>query len=227
MDGLTDAEAARVEATAAGVTLARDLVNRPYNALDAMALADVARGLAEEHGLEFEAWDREECARRGLGLFLSVAQGSEQEPRFITLRYRPEGARRSVALVGKGVMFDTGGYTLKTMQGMATMKGDMGGAAAVLGAMKAVALLAPDTEVRAYVAATDNAVSATAMRPGDVFRGVTGKTVEVTNTDAEGRLTLADALAVAEMDAPDVVVDLATLTGAKVTALGDDVAALF
>jgi leucyl aminopeptidase len=225
--GLKAGAVSRVQAVADGVTLARDLVNLPFNDLDAEALAAVARDLADTHGLELEVWDRAECERRGLGLFLAVAAASAHEPRFIQLRYRPASPMRSVALVGKGVMFDTGGYSVKTAQGMATMKGDMGGAAAVLGAMKAVARLAPGVEVRAYVAACDNAISGPGMRPGDIYRGLTGKTVEVTNTDAEGRLTLADALAVAEGDAPDAIVDLATLTGAKVTALGDDIAALF
>lgn len=225
--GLRHEDVQRVDAVAQGVTLARDLVNLPFSALDARGLARVAAQLSEAHALELEVWDRAECEVRGLGLFLAVAQGTSHEPQFIQLRHRPEKATRVIALVGKGVMFDTGGYSLKTSQGMVTMKCDMGGAAAVLGAMKTVALLAPQVEVRAYVAATDNAVSDHAMRPGDIFRGASGKTVEVTNTDAEGRLTLADALAVADDDAPDAIIDLATLTGAKVTALGEDIAALF
>lgn len=225
--GLSESDARRAFALLEGVALARDLVNLPFNALNARDLARIAREMAARHGLDFTVWDRTECELRGLGLFLAVAAGSAHEPQFIQLRYRPENPKRVVALVGKGVMFDTGGYSLKTAQGMLTMKGDMGGAAAVLGAMQAVARLAPDVEVRAYVAACDNAVSDRAMRPGDVFRGANGKTVEVTNTDAEGRLTLADALAVADDEAPHAIIDLATLTGAKVTALGDDVAALF
>ncbi|MBB6100140.1 leucyl aminopeptidase [Deinobacterium chartae] len=225
--GLDEALLKRVEAIAEGVALARDLVNLPFNALNALDLTAVAQDLAQQHGLELTVWDRAECERRGLGLFLAVAQGSPVEPQFIQLRYRPAQPKRTVALVGKGVMFDTGGYSLKTSAGMVTMKCDMGGAAAVLGAVKALALLAPDVEVRAYVAATDNAVSGTAMRPGDIYTAVNGKTVEITNTDAEGRLTLGDALAVASAENPDLIVDLATLTGAKITALGDDIAALF
>jgi len=225
--GLSDADAARLRAVVAGVNLARELVNTPFNDLTPLGLATTARQLSEQYRLYLDVWDRAECERRGLGLFLAVAQGSVDEPYFIRLTYRPESPRRVVALVGKGVMFDTGGYSLKPSQGMLGMKGDMGGAAAVIGAMRAVAELAPDVEVRAYVAACDNAVSADAMRPGDVYRGVSGKTVEVTNTDAEGRLTLADALAVADADGADVIIDLATLTGAKVTALGNDIAALF
>jgi len=232
MDNLATSEAQRVSALASGVQLARDLVNTPYNDLPATAFAEVARKVAQEGHLEIEVWGQAECQQRGMGLFVAVGQGSAHEPQFIKLTYRPKGngdgaPRRITALVGKGVMFDTGGYSLKSAGGMYGMKGDMGGAAAVLGAMQIVATLRPQHEVRAYIAATDNAVSGTAMRPGDIYRALNGQQVEVTNTDAEGRLVLADALTLASQEGADEIIDIATLTGAKVTALGDDVAALF
>ncbi|PYE56358.1 leucyl aminopeptidase family protein [Deinococcus yavapaiensis] len=225
--GLTDELAERIVAVASGVNLARDLVNRPLNDLTPKDFTREAHKLADEFGLELEVWGRAECEVRGMRLFLAVNEGSAHEPQFIQLTYKPQHATRVIALVGKSVMFDTGGYSIKTSAGMATMKCDMGGGAAVLGAMRALALLKPDVEVRAYLPACDNAISGAAMRPGDVFRAANGKTVEVTNTDAEGRLTLADALTIACDEGADLVVDLATLTGAKVVALGDDLAALF
>lgn len=225
--GLSAQAAERVAAVSGGVNLARDLVNRPLNDLTPKEFTREAAKLAEEFGLELEVWGKAECEVRGMGLFLAVNEGSAHEPQFIQLTYKPENPTRVVALVGKSVMFDTGGYSIKPAAGMVTMKCDMGGGAAVLGAMRAVARLKPDVEVRAYLPACDNAISGSAMRPGDIFRGANGKTVEVTNTDAEGRLTLADALTVACDEGADLVVDLATLTGAKVTALGDDLAALF
>ncbi|WP_456831984.1 leucyl aminopeptidase family protein [Deinococcus sp. UYEF24] len=227
---LSEEDAHRSTSLASGVSLARDLVNTPYNHLNAEDFSEVARTVAEAAGLEIRVWGQQECADRGLGLFVAVGQGSAHEPQFIRLVYRPaepSAQPRITALVGKGVMFDTGGYSLKPAGGMYGMKGDMGGAAAVLGAMQIVATLKPRHEVRAYIAATDNAVSALAMRPGDVFRALNGKQVEVTNTDAEGRLVLADALTLAVQEGADEIIDVATLTGAKVTALGSDLAALF
>jgi leucyl aminopeptidase len=227
---LSEGDAQRSTYLASGVSLARDLVNTPYNHLNAEDFSGVARTVAESMGLEIRVWGQKECEDRGMGLFVAVGQGSVHQPQFIRLTYRPaniSAQQRVTALVGKGVMFDTGGYSLKPAGGMYGMKGDMGGAAAVLGAMQIVAALKPPHEVRAYIAATDNAVSALAMRPGDVFRALNGKHVEVTNTDAEGRLILADALTVAVQEGADEIIDIATLTGAKVTALGEDLAALF
>ncbi|GGR03139.1 leucyl aminopeptidase family protein [Deinococcus ruber] len=230
IDTLSGDAARRSVSVAAGVQLARDLVNTPYNHLHAQDFSAVARTVAEASGLQIEVWGQAECEQRGMGLFAAVGQGSADEPQFIQLTYRPaqpSGEPRITALVGKGVMFDSGGYSLKPAAGMYGMKGDMGGAAAVLGAMQIVAALQPPHEVRAYIAATDNAVSGTAMRPGDIFSALNGKRVEVTNTDAEGRLILADALTLASQAGADEVIDIATLTGAKVTALGSDLAALF
>ncbi len=227
---LSEDDARRSTELAAGACLARDLVNIPYNHLNAEDFSGVARTVAEATGLEIRIWGQKECEERGMGLFVAVGQGSAHQPQFIRLTYRPSEAAaqpRVTALVGKGVMFDTGGYSLKPAGGMYGMKGDMGGAAAVLGAMQIVVRLKPPHEVRAYIAATDNAVSALAMRPGDIFRALNGKHVEVTNTDAEGRLILADALTLAVQEGADEIIDIATLTGAKVTALGDDLAALY
>jgi len=172
--------------------------------------------------------DLDEARAMGMGLFAAVAAGSAQPPKFIVLEYRPEraGAARTVALVGKGITFDSGGLDLKTASGMRTMKGDMAGAAAVVATMGALRDLDVPVRVVGIAAATENMASGTAMRPGDIVRGLAGKTVEITNTDAEGRLVLADALAYAVRAHVDEIIDLATLTGACVVALGDYTAGL-
>jgi leucyl aminopeptidase len=160
-----------------------------------------------------------------MGGVLGVNRGSEQPPRFIRLSYKPEGrSRGKIALVGKGITFDSGGLSIKTGPGMMTMKTDMAGAAAVIGAMVAVAQIGPPVEVTGYIAATDNMTGGDATRPGDVLKMRNGKTVEVLNTDAEGRLILADTLCMASDDKPDAIVDLATLTGACMVALGPRIA---
>src|SRR5947199_364119 len=165
---------------------------------------------------------REAGAVMGMGAFLGVNRGSTEPPAFIHLTYVPKGRpRRRIALVGKGITFDSGGLDLKTAEGMATMKGDMSGAAAVLGVMKVLPRLRPPVEVHGLVAATDNMPSGSATKPGDILRAMSGKTIEVNNTDAEGRLTLADAIAYARQEVkPDEIVDIATLTGACSIALG-------
>jgi leucyl aminopeptidase len=174
-----------------------------------------------------EVLDEEAIASLGMGAFLAVAQGSANPPRFIRLRYAPPGARARLDLVGKGLTFDSGGYSLKPTESMTTMKGDMAGAAAVLGAMKSAALLGLPVEIRGYIAACENMISGRAYRVGDVLKTLSGKTVEVMNTDAEGRLTLADALCYAEREGAERILELSTLTGAAVVALGEEVAALF
>jgi len=162
----------------------------------------------------------------GMGLFTAVAQGSAQPPKFIVLDYRPNGAGRTVALVGKGITFDSGGLSIKSASGMQTMKGDMAGAAAVVATMGALRDVGVPHRVIGIAAATENMISAAAFRPGDILRSLDGHTVEITNTDAEGRLVLADALAYAVRAGADEIVDLATLTGACVVALGDWTAGL-
>ena len=216
----------RARKVAEGVYLARDLVNEPPNLLTPLALAERALELGSL-GVEVEVLDEEAIAALGMGAFLAVAQGSENPPRLIRLRYAPPGARARLDLVGKGLTFDSGGYSLKPTESMATMKGDMAGAAAVLGAMKSAALLGIPVEIRGYIAACENMISGRAYRVGDVLKTLSGKTVEVMNTDAEGRLTLADALCYAEREGAQRILELSTLTGAAVVALGEEVAALF
>jgi leucyl aminopeptidase len=200
---------------------ARTWINTPAAALTPVALAAEAERVAAATGLTVEIDDREGIAVLGMGALLAVARGSAEEPRFIRLTYRPQTpARRRIALIGKGITFDSGGLSLKTNDGMEHMKRDMAGGAAVIGAMRAIAELRPPIEVRAYVPASENMIGGSAMKPGDVLRTAAGKTIEVVNTDAEGRLVLADALAIAVRDAPDALIDIATLTGAVRTALG-------
>jgi leucyl aminopeptidase len=212
----------RGEAFARATWLARDLINTPAKDLSPTALARAATDLAKARKLRVRVYDRAECGRMGMGAFLGVAAGSEEPPKFIHLTYTPPGRRKKrVALIGKGITFDSGGLDLKTSEGMLRMKYDMSGAAAVLGIMDALPKLRPPVEVHGLIAATENMPSGSAIRPGDVLRAMNGTTIEIGNTDAEGRLTLADALCyAAEKVKPDEVVDMATLTGACVIALG-------
>jgi len=212
-----------------GVILARELVAAPPNVVTPITLAETAEAIAAEHGLNIEILEKEDCEQLGMGAFLGVAQASDLPPKFIHLTYKPEGApKRKLAIIGKGLTFDSGGLNLKGAgSGIETMKMDMGGSAAALGAAKVVGQLQPDVEVHFIVAATENMISGHAMRPGDILTASNGKTIEINNTDAEGRLTLADALVFAEKLGVDAIVDLATLTGACVVALGDDIAGLW
>ena len=212
----------RAELAAEATCFARDLINEPANAVTASALADTARTIAREAGLRLRVLDRAACEKMGMGAFLGVNRGSAEPPRFIHLAYVPRRrARRRIALVGKGITFDSGGLDLKTAEGMERMKDDMSGAAAVLGVLKVLPRLRPAVEVHGLVAATDNMPSGSATKPGDVLRAMNGKTIEVSNTDAEGRLTLADAIAYARKEVkPHEIVDVATLTGACSIALG-------
>jgi len=210
-------------ALAEAVAVARDLVNEPGGSLTPPAFAGEVVTLGQSYGFEVTVLEKADIEAAGMGGLLGVNRGSEIEPRFLELRWRPEGtARGAVALVGKGITFDSGGLSIKPAEGMLTMKGDMAGAAAVVGAFCALSAVQPKVEVRGYVPLTDNMTGGDAMRVGDVLRISSGKTVEVHNTDAEGRLILADALARASAEAPDAIVDLATLTGACMVALGDD-----
>lgn len=215
-----DAAIRRGQRVASAVADARDLVNEPAGTLTPTALADWASRRASERGLTATVLGPVECRERRMGLFLAVAQGSDQEPRFIHLAWKPPGASKRVVVIGKGVTFDSGGLSLKTNEGMLDMKSDMAGAAAVLSAICAIADERLPIEVHALAACTENMPSGRAYKLGDVLRSMAGKTVEINNTDAEGRLTLADALTYARELAPDVVLDFATLTGACVVALG-------
>jgi leucyl aminopeptidase len=226
-----DSRAALVEraATIAGaVALARDLANTPSMIKTPEWLADEAAVVAAEHGLSARIWREAELAAGGFGGLLGVGSGSARPPRLIQLSYQPDQADRHVVLIGKGITFDSGGLSLKPNDSMKTMKTDMAGGAAVIGAMSALGRLGVRARVTGLVAAAENMPSGTAVRVGDVLTQYGGRTVEVLNTDAEGRLVLADALAYADDAlAPDLVVDLATLTGAARVALGSSVAALF
>jgi leucyl aminopeptidase len=209
-------------AIATAMILVRDLVNTPGGDLTPKAFAAEATQVATAAGLEIEVLDKAAIRKAKLGGLLGVNRGSAQEPRFVKLTHRPEGrARGRIALVGKGVTFDAGGLSIKTAAGMEWMKTDMAGAATVLGAMSLVPTLAPRVEVTAYLPLTDNMLGPDATRVGDVLTIRNGKTVEVLNTDAEGRLILADALSLAVEDEPDAIIDLATLTGAVMVALGE------
>ena len=224
---------AAIDASAAicsGVEMARELVAAPPNVVTPAALADTATAIARDFNLELKVLERHDCEALGMGSYLAVCQGSDLPPKFIHLTYRPSGtAQRRLVLVGKGLSFDSGGYNLKTAGSqIEMMKYDMGGSAAVLGAMRAIAELKPEgVEVHMLVAACENMISGGAIHPGDIVRASNGKTIEINNTDAEGRLTLADALVYACGLEPDAVVDLATLTGACVIALGEEIAGLW
>ncbi|HVC64665.1 MAG TPA: leucyl aminopeptidase, partial [Candidatus Dormibacteraeota bacterium] len=216
------------EIWAAAVCLARDLVNEPANVVTPAYLAGRAQEIARAGHLGLKVLEREDCAKLGMGAYVGVAQGSEEPPKFIHLTYTPAGrARRRVAIIGKGITFDSGGLDLKSADGMLRMKDDMAGAAAVLGLFQALGRLKPPVEVHGLIAATENMPSGTAQRPGDIVRAMNGLTIEIGNTDAEGRLTLADALAYAvEHIKPDEMIDMATLTGAVVIALGQGVSGM-
>jgi leucyl aminopeptidase len=211
---------------AAAVSLARDLVNEPGGSLTPTVFAKRAEQAAAAAGLTIEVLDKAAIEKAKLGGLLGVNRGSTQPPRFVKISHEPANARGFLALVGKGITFDSGGLSLKTADGMIGMKGDMGGAAAVLGALVAAPVVAPRLKVVGYIPLTDNMVGGDATRVGDVLRARNGKTIEVLNTDAEGRLVLADALSLATEDEPDAIVDLATLTGACMVALGDRTAGL-
>jgi leucyl aminopeptidase len=217
-----DAEAAlrRAEVLAESVTLVRDLVNTPPSDLTPEGLAETAEQVGKGAGLAVEVLDEKALVEGGYGGIAGVGQGSVNPPRLVRLAYRHPEATRTVVLVGKGITFDSGGLSLKPAEAMDWMKSDMGGAGAVLGAIKAIARLAPKVNVVGYLAIAENMPSGTAQRPSDVITIYGGKTVEVLNTDAEGRLVMADAIVRAGEDDPDLIVDVATLTGAQLVALG-------
>jgi len=227
---LVEQDGSRVDAVRRGVergvalaeaaNFARDLANEPSNVLTPAELAARAQSWAKDAGLECEVFDKPWMEQQGMGALLGVAQGSAQPPKFIVLRYRGGGSQH-LALVGKGITFDTGGISIKPAQGMEEMKGDMAGGAAVIAAMGAIARLKPAIDVTAIVPATENMPGGNAIKPGDVLRAMTGTTIEVINTDAEGRLILADGLGYARKDSPTAIVDVATLTGAISIALGN------
>jgi leucyl aminopeptidase len=222
------------QARAAATNLARDLSNEPANAMHPADLADAARRLLAGKGVTVRVKDERALAREGFGGIVGVGQGADHPPRLVELRYRPAGGSRGggkdaageVVLVGKGITFDSGGLSLKPPDGMKTMKTDMSGAAAVVGVMSALGDLDVKVPVTGYLASAENMPSGHATRPGDVLTMKNGRTVEVLNTDAEGRLVMADALALGATAKPDAMVDVATLTGACMVALGTRYAGL-
>ena len=218
----------RAEAVAEGVTLARDLVNTPANYMTPANMAERAEALAQETGLKFSALGRAECKALGMGIFMAVAEESEQDPKLIILEHNAgRDDLPTVALVGKGVTFDSGGISLKPGEEMWRMKDDMAGAAAVIASLGVAARLNLPLHVVGLAPCAENLPGGRAQKPGDVFTGMTGKTMEVISTDAEGRMLLADALAYVGKFNPVAVVDIATLTGAQSIALGPQAAAVF
>lgn len=215
-------ELSEIENLMDGIFLTRNLINEPAITLTPVALAKAAKEELEPLGVEVTILGREECEKLGMTAFLSVAKGSTNEPQGIIMRYKGGKDEAPIGLVGKGVTFDTGGYSLKPGPSMMTMNGDMGGSGVVIGAMKAIALNKVERNVTAVVLATDNVISGDAYVPGDIVGSMAGKTIEIHSTDAEGRLTLADAVYYSiKHEGVSEVVDVATLTGACVVALGE------
>jgi leucyl aminopeptidase len=220
---------ARGVRTAEAVSLARDLINEPAMGMTPRRLASVAEEVAESGGLSLDVWDEERIEAEGCGGLRGVSLGSAEPPRLIDLRYTPDGAGDDVplvTLVGKGITFDSGGLSIKTGEGMMTMKTDMSGAAAVIATMSALRDVGVGVRVRGIACATENMPGGRAIKPGDVLRFRNGKTAEVLNTDAEGRLVLADGLSLAAEERPAAIIDLATLTGACMVALGPSIAGI-
>jgi leucyl aminopeptidase len=231
--GSVEEGALRGARLAESVGLARDLVNEPPSSLTPTSFAEFfLQRFADVPQLTVEVWDEDRITEERLGGLLGVARGSSQPPRLVRVDYRPadpveiDGRVPHLFLVGKGITFDSGGLSLKTATGMETMKTDMGGAAAVMGAMDAAAALAAPIRITALAPLTENMPGGSAIKPGDVLTTRKGKTIEVLNTDAEGRLVLSDALTLAAESEPDAIIDLATLTGAAVVALGKEIAGL-
>jgi leucyl aminopeptidase len=211
-----------------GVYLARDLTNEPPSVTTARFLGEQAERHCRGRGLSVEVWSKKKIESMKLAGLLAVNRGSHEEPRFIKIHYKPSGKpKKKVALIGKGITFDSGGLSLKPAKSMETMKLDMAGGAAVIATMSCLPKLELDVEVTGYVPTTDNLPGHNAQKPGDVIHYLNGKTIEVLNTDAEGRLILADALALAAQQKPDYMINLATLTGACMVALGTQVAGIF
>ena len=217
----TTASIARIEIIAASVAATQDLVNTPANDLYPQSLAAAVQKAAKGTGVTVEIWDEKRLAADGFGGILGVGQGSSRPPRLVRVEYKPKNAKAHIALVGKGITFDTGGLSIKPAASMVGMKYDMTGAATVGNAVLAIARLQLPVRVTAWMCIAENMVSGTSTRPTDVIKIRNGKTVEVVNTDAEGRLVLADGLSIASESKPDLIVDVATLTGAASIALGN------
>ena len=217
-----EATVRRAEKIATAMAFTRNLANEPAQFATPTELASIACDL----GLETKIYDKEECEKMGMGAFLAVGRGSSQEPKFIHMKHSVENPKKKIALVGKGITFDSGGLDIKPASSMLTMKDDMSGAACVLGIMSIIKELNPQVEVHGIIAACENMPGCSAYKPGDILTAKNGKTIEVDNTDAEGRLTLADALCYACELGVDEVIDIATLTGACMVALGSQAAGI-
>jgi leucyl aminopeptidase len=209
------------------VNLVRDLVNGPANLVNIQFMEDTAKKICQDHHLEFHVKQEETLKKEGFNLILAVGQGAKEKPRLIEMKYRSSKDHPHICLVGKGVIFDTGGLNIKTENHMNDMKQDMAGAALVIGALQAAARLKLKVNITGLIPLVENAVDALSYRPGDIILGYGKKTVEILNTDAEGRLILADALAYSDELHPDLTMDFATLTGAAVVALGTKMGACF
>lgn len=219
---------AQGEVIAEAVNFARDLINEPANFMTPSDLAEIARKVAAEHGLECTILEKEQMAELGMGALLAVAQGSAQPPKFIILQYNGgESSAAGMGFIGKGITFDSGGISLKPGEDMGDMKTDMAGGATVIAALRAIARLKPKVNVTALVPATENLPSGSALKPGDVIKAMNGKTIEIISSDAEGRLILADALCYATKSGLSPLIDVATLTGACRVALGDVCSGVF
>lgn len=225
--GAQEAELNEWKTIAEATNLARDWVNTPARDLSPEVFAGLMETAAVAAGASAEIWDRERIEEEGLGALLGVAAGSDRDPRVVVLTYKPSQPTGHLALVGKGITFDSGGLSIKSSNNMEEMKVDMSGAATVVAATIAIARLGLPVAVTCITPLTDNAIGGDATRPGDVLRPVDGPTIEVLNTDAEGRLILADGLGLARRHEADLIVDVATLTGAARVALGDEIAAVF
>lgn len=217
---ISEAELDRVRVLTEAVNLTRNLAAAPANVLYPERFAEIAEKTARENGLKIEVWDEKKLAKDGFGLIAAVGMGSQRGPRLVKLSYSPKNAGAHLALVGKGITFDTGGLAIKPLGGMLGMKYDMAGAATVFSAIVAISKLQLPIQVTAFLCLAENMPSGSSMRPGDVFTAKNGKTVEVTNPDAEGRLVMADGICAASELQPDLIVDVATLTGAARIALG-------
>ena len=227
--GADDESLSRGIVYACSQNYSRDLANEPGNILYPQTLADMAKKLADKFGLLCEIWDEKRIVKEKMGCLYAVGAGSTNQPRFVHLVYRPAGIKRApkIAIIGKGLTFDSGGLDIKPSEFLRTMKGDKTGACNVLGVMQGIAHLKPKAEVHGIIGAAENMPGGASFRPDDILTARNGKTIEIDNTDAEGRLVLADALCFASELKPDVIIDMATLTGACAVALGPNRAGLF
>ena len=212
----------KAEKIASAMAFTRNLANEPAQFATPTELASIAQDL----GLETKIYNKDECEKMGMGAFLAVGRGSEEEPKFIHMKYSTDNPKKRIAIIGKGICFDSGGLDIKPASSMLTMKDDMSGAACVLGIMSIIKEFNPQVEVHGIIAACENMPSGKSYKPGDILTAKNGKTIEVDNTDAEGRLTLADALCYACELGVDEVIDIATLTGACMVALGSQAAGI-